>query len=503
MLVFPEGRKGTEKLYKDRYRLRRFGRGGFVEAAMRAGAPIVPVAVVGAEEAMPAFAQLGAAAAAHRAHLLPDHADLPALRAARLRRLPAGEVQHPLPRADPDDDLGEEPWEDRALVQTIAEEVRARIQEELVDMLGKRALGRGSDDLAADPRHRAVDATGAAGSPRRSSATRASRRSSASTRRTRRASSSARSSSASAPSTRCCAGSSTPRRSTPSSTRGWWSTRPRRRARDAHENNVIGTMNILAACGGPDSPVRKFVFKSSRTTTAPSSDDPAFFTEEMRRPHPPRTRLERDIVEAEQAVADFAASNPDVTVTVLRFANVLGPDVAHVATRALLSLPVVPDDPRLRPALPVHPRGRHRRRARSTRSPRPAGHLQRRRRRRARALGGRRPARQAATRRCCRRGGRPSPPAALRRLGIQIPPEMLGQLRFGRGSTTASSRRPAQLRYTTRETVIDVRRAPARCAVLRVSATPYRYEREVEEFLRWSPHVRRSEAEGAPPSTTA
>ncbi len=44
VLVFPEGRKGTEKLYKDRYRLRRFGRGGFVEAAMRARVPIVPVA---------------------------------------------------------------------------------------------------------------------------------------------------------------------------------------------------------------------------------------------------------------------------------------------------------------------------------------------------------------------------------------------------------------------------------------------------------------------------
>ena len=58
MLVFPEGRKGTEKLYKDRYRLRRFGRGGFVEAAMRARAPIVPIAVVGAEEAAPVFAQV-------------------------------------------------------------------------------------------------------------------------------------------------------------------------------------------------------------------------------------------------------------------------------------------------------------------------------------------------------------------------------------------------------------------------------------------------------------
>src|SRR5947199_9448288 len=60
VLVFPEGRKGTEKLYRDRYRLRRFGRGGFVEAAMRARAPIVPVCVIGAEEAAPIFAQVNA-----------------------------------------------------------------------------------------------------------------------------------------------------------------------------------------------------------------------------------------------------------------------------------------------------------------------------------------------------------------------------------------------------------------------------------------------------------
>ena len=61
-------------------------------------------------------------------------------------------------------------------------------------------------------------------------------------------------------------------------------------------------MNILAACTGPDSPVRKFVFKSSTHYYGAEQDDPAFFTEEMRRPHPPRTGLERDIVEAEQAV---------------------------------------------------------------------------------------------------------------------------------------------------------------------------------------------------------
>src|SRR3712207_6870561 len=64
-------------------------------------------------------------------------------------------------------------------------------------------------------------------------------------------------------------------------------------ARAAHENNVIGTMNILAACSGPDSPVRKVVFKSSAHYYGAERDDPAFFTEDMERPHPDRksTRL--------------------------------------------------------------------------------------------------------------------------------------------------------------------------------------------------------------------
>jgi 1-acyl-sn-glycerol-3-phosphate acyltransferase len=61
-LVFPEGVKGPSKLASERYRLRRFGRGGFVESAMRAGVPVVPIAVVGAEESMPILFRLPAAA---------------------------------------------------------------------------------------------------------------------------------------------------------------------------------------------------------------------------------------------------------------------------------------------------------------------------------------------------------------------------------------------------------------------------------------------------------
>ncbi len=59
-LVFPEGTKGPSKSFTDRYQLRRFGRGGFVEIAMRAGVPVVPIAVVGSEEAMPVLLRLPA-----------------------------------------------------------------------------------------------------------------------------------------------------------------------------------------------------------------------------------------------------------------------------------------------------------------------------------------------------------------------------------------------------------------------------------------------------------
>src|SRR3954468_22687499 len=112
-------------------------------------------------------------------------------------------------------------------------------------------------------------------------------------------------------------------------------------ARVAHENNVIGTMNIVTACGGPDSPVRKFVFKSSAHYYGCERDDPAYFTEEMTRPHPPSTPIERDIVEAEEAVSEFARRNPEVSVTLLRFANAIGAGVITSHVR-LFSLPVVP-----------------------------------------------------------------------------------------------------------------------------------------------------------------
>ena len=56
--VWPEGFKGIGKPFKDRYKLQRFGRGGFVSAALRTGAPIIPCAIVGAEEIYPKLADL-------------------------------------------------------------------------------------------------------------------------------------------------------------------------------------------------------------------------------------------------------------------------------------------------------------------------------------------------------------------------------------------------------------------------------------------------------------
>src|ERR1700754_3617810 len=129
VLVFPEGRKGTEKLYKARYKLRRFGRGGFVESAMRARAPIVPIAVIGAEEAMPVFAQVSVLQKLTGLIYFPITPTFPLLGLlGGVGYLPAKffiRFLEPIPT----DQWGDEPWNHAGLVQTGAEEVRARIQE--------------------------------------------------------------------------------------------------------------------------------------------------------------------------------------------------------------------------------------------------------------------------------------------------------------------------------------------------------------------------------------
>jgi UDP-glucose 4-epimerase len=259
--------------------------------------------------------------------------------------------------------------------------------------------------------------------------------------------------------------------------------------RDAHENNVIGTMNILAACSGPDTTVRKVVIKSSAHYYGTAQDDPAFFTESMRRPHPPKTPIERDIVESTAALADFADKNPSTSVTLLRFANVLGPDVKTAHSR-LLSLPVVPMilgfDPRYQF---VHEDDVVRALAHVTQFDLPGIYN----------VGG--DGVLALTEVASLLGKQYVPllppwgtglaRGPLRRLGVPVPPEMLGQLRFGRGLDNRKLKATGFVyRYTTRETVQSFAEYLRLRPILDGMQEPYRYEREVEDFLRWSPHVR-------------
>jgi 1-acyl-sn-glycerol-3-phosphate acyltransferase len=137
VLVFPEGAKATEKLYKDRYKLRRFGRGGFVEAAARAGVPIVPVAVMGAEEAMPTFAQISLLKRVTGLIYFPVTPLFPHFGLLGASYLPAKFQLRFLPPVRTDR-LGGEAIEDRGLLQEIADEIRGRIQDEVIDMVGRR-----------------------------------------------------------------------------------------------------------------------------------------------------------------------------------------------------------------------------------------------------------------------------------------------------------------------------------------------------------------------------
>ena len=120
--------------------------------------------------------------------------------------------------------------------------------------------------------------------------------------------------------------------------------------RALHEINVIGTMNLLAAAGAAGSPVRKVIVKSSTLMYGANYKDPYFFRETMPRTRPPRTRVERSLLDAAAFVRDFAIDNPHMTVTKLRFSNVLGDDIVTTFSNAL-RLPVVPEifgyDPRL------------------------------------------------------------------------------------------------------------------------------------------------------------
>ncbi len=134
--VFPEGEKGMGKLWKERYRLQRFGRGGFVKLALRTGAPIIPVAVVGAEEAAPMLGKVTWFAKNIGIPWVPVTPTFPWLGPGGLLPLPS---KWRIAFGAPIDlGAGPEGAEDRLLVNKLADQIRAQIQSMIEEQLGKR-----------------------------------------------------------------------------------------------------------------------------------------------------------------------------------------------------------------------------------------------------------------------------------------------------------------------------------------------------------------------------
>jgi 1-acyl-sn-glycerol-3-phosphate acyltransferase len=135
--VFPEGAKGAGKPFKERYRLERFGRGGFVEIALRTGAPIVPVAVVGSEEIYPKVGEAPAIARLIGAPYFPLTPTFPLLGPLGVVPLPSKwriEFGTPIETAR----FGPDAAEDRSFVFELSEQVREAIQNKVYENLVER-----------------------------------------------------------------------------------------------------------------------------------------------------------------------------------------------------------------------------------------------------------------------------------------------------------------------------------------------------------------------------
>jgi UDP-glucose 4-epimerase len=264
------------------------------------------------------------------------------------------------------------------------------------------------------------------------------------------------------------------------------------RARQIHEINVIGTMNLFAAASAEGSTVQDVVVKSSTLVYGTDPRDPTWFTEESRRAGTPKTTVERSLLEVEGYVRDFAVDNPHVSVSMLRFANVLGPDITTPLVKAL-ELPVVPSilgfDPRLQFvhevdvvrailfAVETQLQGVYN----------VAGD-------------GILPWSEVAA--ICGKRTFPLPPygmgllsTPLARLGLELPTELLDLLRYGRGVDNRRLKEAGfDYRFTSAGAVADFVKALRIRPLVGASETAYQYERDVEQFFRHSPAVIREDA---------
>ena len=137
-LVFPEGTKGTSKSFTDRYQLRRFGRGGFVEIAMRAGVPVIPISVVGSEEAMPIVLRLPTLARALGIPYFPITANLLAM--GPLGVITPFPAKFKLRVLDPVhfDVPADQDRYSKSRIMEESERIRSMLQESVYDMLRER-----------------------------------------------------------------------------------------------------------------------------------------------------------------------------------------------------------------------------------------------------------------------------------------------------------------------------------------------------------------------------
>jgi UDP-glucose 4-epimerase len=258
--------------------------------------------------------------------------------------------------------------------------------------------------------------------------------------------------------------------------------------RALHEINVIGTMSLLAAAGASGSPVRKVVLKSSGLVYGAAKTDPYFFREDMPRTSAPSTNVERSLLEVEAFLRDFADDSPHVTVTLLRFANVLGDDL-DTPFGIALRRPVVPEilgfDPRVQF---VHSDDVVGALMYATNNDVPGVYNV--------AGDGNMPWSEV-----CAMVGKPriplspyltnlsSEPLRLLRLW-DLPPEALQLLRYGRTlDNTRYQQAGFTYRYTNAGTVESFARGLRLAKTIGDKHPAYRYEREVEDFFRHSPAV--------------
>jgi UDP-glucose 4-epimerase len=255
--------------------------------------------------------------------------------------------------------------------------------------------------------------------------------------------------------------------------------------RALHEINVIGTMNLLAAAGQAQSPVRQVVVKSSTLVYGANQTDPAWFSEDAVRSGVPRTRVERSLVEVEELVRDFAEDNPSTVVSLLRFANVLGTDiVTPISTN--LSRPLCPSIAGFDPLVQfVEEDDVVRALEHVTRLRIPGIYNV--------AGAGKLPWSEVAA--LCGTRLLPLPPVAtmlvagplVRMRIVEFPPELEALLRFGRGvDTSRIAATGFEHRYTTPGAVNNfIRAVRLRRSAGRAPAS-YTYEHEVEQFFRRS-----------------